>query len=332
MIEAEAKRLEAAALNLDSFLRCFHLSHLKEDLRRRNVHNIRQFIRLDARNVVNYCDQISSLRAQTAYKEREKHRVSLTSELDLDDVRDEESQEGFLLFKCCAVMSSRDIPPDVVADAAFQTNPLDKEFKISKAIKILNERSLIQQISSPDNDMVVTFSMHHLIQASMLQRMAGNAKDFVSVLKSVAKAFFERLPHFDDLSNLLISPVVLSLTPHIYSTAVKMLRLGILDEGVYPGLVDCACQLALEYRHYEEATHLCFLRVNAFEAKLTRFCVEETRRRRQDYYYDIAFSRYLLNNLNEVDVNIWRSLSGTPTNSDKFSQKVLLNISDKNLL
>ena len=124
--------------------------------------------------VVNYCDQISVLRAQTAHKEREKHRVSLTWELDLDDVRDDESQEGYLLLKCCAVMSSRDIPQDVVADAAFQTNPLDKEFKISKAIRILNEHSLVQQISSLDYIRIVTFSVHHLIQASVLQRMVGS--------------------------------------------------------------------------------------------------------------------------------------------------------------
>ena len=283
-IDAEAKRLEAAALNLDSFLRYFHLSHLKENLRQRNVHNISGFVRLDPRNVANYCDQISVLRAQTAYKERKEHRVSLTWELDLDDVRDEVSQEGYLLLKCCAVVSSRDILQDVVADAAFQTNPLDKEFKISKAIKILNERSLVQQISSPDNDMIVTFSMHHLIQASMLQRMAENTDDFISVLKSVSKALFKRLPPINDLSNCLISPIVLSLTPHIYSTVEKMLRMGILDDdsSIYPGLVDYSCQLALLYKHYEDARFLCSLRVDAFEANSTRFSEEEIRLRRRD--------------------------------------------------
>ena len=104
MIEAEAKRLEATALNLDSFLRYFYLSHLKED-KRRNVHNISQFIRLSILSTI--AIRFCVLRPLTM---REKHRVSLTWELDLDDVRDEESQEGYLLFKCCAVMSSRDIP------------------------------------------------------------------------------------------------------------------------------------------------------------------------------------------------------------------------------
>ena len=51
-IEAEAKRLEAAALNLDSFLRYFHLSHLKEDLKMHHrVSNFSQFIRLDPRTM-----------------------------------------------------------------------------------------------------------------------------------------------------------------------------------------------------------------------------------------------------------------------------------------
>ena len=159
-IEAESKRLEAAALNLDSFLRYFHLSHLKEDL--------------------------------------------------------------------------------------------------------------------------VTFSVHHLIQASVLQRMVGSTDDFVSVLKFAAKALFERLPHVNDLSNYLISPMVLSLTPHIYSTVEKMLRMGILDEEVDPGLVDCGCQLALSYRHYDEAGFLCSLRVKAFEANSTTISDEETSLRKRN--------------------------------------------------
>ena len=100
-----------------------------------------------------------------------------------------------------------------------------------------------------------------------IPRHIGSTDDFVSVLKFVAKALFERLPDVNDLSNYLISPMVLSLTPHIYSTVEKMLRMGILDEGVDPGLVDCGCQLALSYRHYEEAGFFCSLRVKAFEAK-----------------------------------------------------------------
>ena len=59
--------------------------------------------------------------------------------------------------------------------------------------------------------MIVTFPMHHLIQASMLQRMAENTDDFISVLKSVSKALFKRLPPINDLSYCLISPIVLPL-------------------------------------------------------------------------------------------------------------------------
>ena len=112
--------------------------------------------------------------------------------------------------------------------------------------------------------------------------MVECTEDFASVLKSVAKALLERLPRFTDNKNHLNSLIVLSLTPHIYSTVEKMLRMGILDEGVYPGLVDCGCGLAVGYGHYEEAVYFSSLRVNAFEANSTGFCEEETRRRRRE--------------------------------------------------
>ena len=284
-IEAEAKRLEAAALNLDSFLRYFHLSHLKEDLMlRHRVSNVNQFICMDPRDVGNYYDQKSVLVAQSAYKEKEKYRVFLTWELDINDVRDDESREGYLFLQCCSVMSSRDIPRDVVADAAFscETNSLDKQFKVAKAIKSLNERSLIQQVSDPDNDMNATFSMHHLIQASVLQRMGVNITEFRSILKLVANGLLKRLPHILDLDEQLISPTLLSLTPHIYSTVEKMLRVGMLSEA-YPGLIDYGCQLALKYRHYEDASRLCSLRVKAFETDGSAMYSEiENRFRRRD--------------------------------------------------
>ncbi|XP_065836209.1 uncharacterized protein [Oscarella lobularis] len=163
--------------------------------------------------------------------------------------------------------------------------------------------------------------------------MVGSTDDFVSVLKFAAKALFERLPHVNDLSNYLISPMVLSLTPHIYSTVEKMLRMGILDEEVDPGLVDCGCQLALSYRHYDEAGFLCSLRVKAFEANSTTISDEETSLRKRNYYYDFAVSQYCLKNLKEVDVNIRRSLSGisckTLTSSDiLFFHKAMLLLAD----
>ncbi|XP_065826498.1 uncharacterized protein [Oscarella lobularis] len=312
-IEAEAKRLEAAALNLDSFLRYFHLSHLKENLRQHRVSSVNQFVRLDPRNIGNYYDQKSVLVAQSAYKERERHRVFLTWELDINDVRDDESQEGYLFLKCCSIMSSRDIPLDVVADAAFlyERNSLDKQFKVAKAIKILNERSLIQQVTDPDNDMNVTFSVHHLIQASVLQRMGENATDFHSILKLVAKALLKRLPPLEDLNEQTTSPTLLSLIPHIYSTVEKMLRVGMLDEA-RPGLIDYGCFLALRYSHHEDGKRLCSLRVEVFEANLATFSEEEIRLRRRDYYCGLALSQFLgLQNLEEIDGIIRRALGGT---------------------
>ena len=176
-LEAEAKRLEAAALNLDSFLRYFHLSHLKAGLDRCGIHSVRNFVKLNPTTVgLNAFDQKSVLRAQTAYEERQ--RVFLTWEMDLDDVRDDETPDGYLFLKCCSVMSSQGIPLDVVADAAFpETVASGKDYRVSRALKALNERSLVQQMSEPDNEASVLFVVHHLIQVSILYVAAGISYD-----------------------------------------------------------------------------------------------------------------------------------------------------------
>ena len=198
-------------------------------------------------------------------------------------MREDDSQESYLFLKCGSVMSSRDIPLDVVADAAFpyETSSLDKRFKASKAIVTLNERSLIQQVSDPDNDMNVTFSMHHLIQASVLQRIGVNMTEFRSILKLVANALLKRLPPLEDLGKRVTSPTLLSLTPHIYATVEKMLRVGMLDEPC-SGFIDYCCSLALFYSHYEDCKRLCSLRVEIFEANMAKFSEEEIRHRRRN--------------------------------------------------
>ena len=102
-LEAEAKRLEAAALNLDAFLRYFHLSHLRDHLDRCGVHSVNTFVEFDLETMgLNAFDRKSVSRARASLSERE--RVFLTWEMGLDDVhKEDESQGGYCFLECCSM-------------------------------------------------------------------------------------------------------------------------------------------------------------------------------------------------------------------------------------
>ena len=269
-LEAEAKRLEAAALNLDAFLRYFHLSHLRDHLDRCGVHSVNTFVEFDLETMgLNAFDRKSVSRARAALAERE--RVFLTWEMDLDDVhKEDESHGGYRFLECCSVLSSQDIPLDVVADAAFSTTASHVDFRVMRAMKALNERSLVQRMSEIDNE---SFSVHHLVQASVLQRLGADVGHLTRVLESTANALFKRLPPPEHFLLDFTDSSLLRIAPHVYSVAGKMLEAGLL---VAP-LVDYGCALAIGFYHYDDAVRLCSSRAQVFEAKLATFSAEEMR-------------------------------------------------------
>ena len=278
-IENESKQLEAAALNLDDFLRYFHLSHLKEPLKFHNVYSIDQLLKCDPQTIGGRTAYNRKLleNAQAALKTEQ--RAFLTWKMDIDDV-ESTSAYAYQLLMYSSVMSPRSISLNVVAGAAFsEVAPVHRDFKVAGALRTLNERSLIQKITEPDNDFDVSFSMHHLIQSSMLQRLGENVEDLHRVLKSVAKELMNRLPSLSDIAKNLTDPALSSLFPHCHSVVEKMLETGLLDEA-YPGLSDYACSLALWYNG-RIAERLSALRVAALEASVGLYSVEETRERRR---------------------------------------------------
>ncbi|XP_065837311.1 uncharacterized protein [Oscarella lobularis] len=301
----QEKLLQASALDMTSFLRYFHLTHLEEELKRQGIVRLIDIknLRLDE---IRLDDMDRRLVEKAVEAWKKKQHVFLTWEMDLDDVK-AESESGYMILQCCSVMSSRGIPHVVVVNAAFGSS--DKDDRLVEGLSALSERSLVEEMPSNDPS-GVSYSMHHLIQASMIQRLAEDKILFREILSKVASELERLLPSWSCIDERLNNRDVLSLTSHVYSVARKMLEVGMSSE-TFPGLIDYGCELSLKYQHYATAKVLCTLRLKTLSSSLFKnLPEEEATRRLQTYYGDMATLHSRLGDYDDVEQSILSILSG----------------------
>eukprot|EP00118_Oscarella_pearsei_P013377 m.106410 g.106410 ORF g.106410 m.106410 type:complete len:1318 (+) comp37261_c0_seq4:23-3976(+) len=306
-LRGEKEKLDAAATDLEKFLRYFHLSHVKERLQtEQHVKLPEDLVKLDiSTSGLDLIDQNLLNQAVKAWKER--YHVFLTWEMDLDDVM-RRCQEGYAILQCCSVMSSKDIPKDVIVNSSFPFSTNAKqEYILAKGWKALNERSLIQRTIRNDK---TVYSVHHLIQASMFQRLAANRVALRDTLAAVSRCLIQLLPPLDHIYHRLTSPELQDLVPHIYSVAEKMLEASMIAE-TFPGLINYACWLAHRYGHLYTAKLLCTLRVKCSEeASLLALSDEGALFKRRLYYGELASACFKLENYAEAVHNIILGIGG----------------------
>ncbi|XP_065840757.1 uncharacterized protein [Oscarella lobularis] len=256
-LRARAKELDPAALTMNKCLQYFHLSHLKEFLHEVGIFSPTDLAGLDVTElkVKSYNERLIR-RAKDALNAR--RHLYLTWELDIDYIRTH-SSEGYRLLQYCSLFASQDIPRDVVRDAAFSDT--EQEFRdvvMAKGARVLKERSFLKQ--TEQNDMTMVYSMHHLIQASVLGPLMGNEDVCRQMLNSVGRCLVERLPPKSDVFD---TSSVVSLLPHVYSVAVKLLEVGAIGANS-PDIVKWACFLSMNFFHIETAKTLYEKRINLF--------------------------------------------------------------------
>ena len=268
--------LKAAALDLNKCLQYFRISHLKEQLWQAGVSEPDD---LKSLNI----DEFSCRRNDRALlvsavnKLCKRDMAYLTWELDIDEVQ-RKSSEGYIVLSCCSVFSSRDIPHDLVERSSFSNSEKSvSQYYMSLGLSALNKFSLIQ--STVQNDGLIRYNVHHLVQRSMIERCMENEEEFKALLLSVASCVSEILPDFDVVvQHLDPDSSLLAVSSHLYSIAKSMLLCGMLSE-TYPGLIDYGCVVALAFQHLQTAKELCSLRLANFRKLESQFKIAEKEQR-----------------------------------------------------
>ena len=259
LLEAKAKGLDPAALDMAKVLSYFHISHLRETLQQMGVFSPAQLSKVDVFQLdLNPFNQRLVFRARDALKA--KRHLYLTWELDIDHVS-EHSSKGYLILRYCSLFSSQDIPQKILYEVAFSEEKTElRDVSFAMGTRALRDRSFLQQ--TEQNDGLTVFSMHHLVQESVLNRLVGDLNEYQTMLETVGRCLVSHLPSLDDLltSTNLTNQVVISLLPHVYSIAKKLLETGI-GRKESRDVIDYACDLSVKYMHLEMAKDLHYKRI-----------------------------------------------------------------------
>eukprot|EP00118_Oscarella_pearsei_P016430 m.156667 g.156667 ORF g.156667 m.156667 type:complete len:602 (+) comp38690_c0_seq43:602-2407(+) len=261
MVE-RVRELKAAALDLDKCLQYFRLTHLKRQLQRAGVSEPED---LKILNIDEFTSNSSDRALLFSCKSKlfKRSLAFLTWEMDIDEV-ERKSREGYAVLSCCSIFSSRDIPHSLVEKSSFpDSEAVLREYYMALGLGALNKFSLIHSIEQ--NDGLMRYDVHHLIQSSMVQRCMENVEEFKRLLNTAARFVLAILPKFEHLTDHLNNDsTLLSVSSHVYSIARHMLQCGMTSEA-YPDVVDYGCGIALAFQHLHTAKELCSLRLRNFE-------------------------------------------------------------------
>ena len=274
-LSKKAKMLDPSALDLETYLRYFHLSHVKPLLRQVDVVRLKDLADLDLNGVeLNSREQRLLTKAKEAY--RSKCLTFLTWDLDLEEI-EKDSPEGHSILQCCAFLSPYSMPEDVVAQSKF-IGTSHAEYQLARGRKALKEKSLIQ-ILVEDNDMRLAYSMHHMIQASCRDRLEeSHSAEILTILEEIGNALLHLLPNVKAISEHITDvrdTDLLRFLPHVNAVAHHMLETEEHRE-VYLDVIEYAIELSATCGLLEEAERLCRHRYDNFSRKWT-LCVSRSK-------------------------------------------------------
>ncbi|XP_065843130.1 uncharacterized protein [Oscarella lobularis] len=177
----EKRQLEAASLNLRTFLRYFRLSHLENVLRRARVTTPTSLLRLKIEHLeVSLFDRQSLTNAIETLNTR--RHAFLTWEMDISDI-EENYPSAYSVLSCCSVMLPKSIPQEVISAALSKIHPNSTPLRLVESLSALKKYTLLKRDEFNDGSEV--YNLHHLVHRSIFERLRANKEALEHVLVTV---------------------------------------------------------------------------------------------------------------------------------------------------
>ena len=139
----EKRQLEAASLNLHTFLRYFRLSHLEDVFLRAGVKTptallcvkIEHFVIsfFDRQYFVNAIETLNTMRL-----------AFLTLEMDISDI-EENYPSAYSVLSCCSVMLPKSIPQKMISAAFSKIHGNSRPLQLVESLSALKKNALIKR-------------------------------------------------------------------------------------------------------------------------------------------------------------------------------------------
>ena len=166
----EMCQLEAASLNLRTFLRYFRLSHLEDVLLRVGVKTPTALLRLKIERLeINFFDRQCLTNAIETLNTR--RHAFLTWEMDISDI-EENYPSAYTVLSCCSVMLPKSIPQEVISAALSKIHGNSSPLRLVESLSALKKYTLLKRDEFNDGSEV--YNLHHLVHRSIFERLRAS--------------------------------------------------------------------------------------------------------------------------------------------------------------
>ena len=252
LLKREEEEMKATALNIDKLLQYFHISHLRAPLAAVGVTHPEQLESFEheliSRVTDNPIDQRTLLFAQFWMKNA--NHVYLTWQFDIQSV----SPDALSVLEFASLLSSRNIPGDLLQLMAFSNSDRQALRRFSKSLTELLSHALITTVETNDN---YRCDVHALIQLTVLNRLIRKPHILHAKLTRLGEHLQQIVPKgFSNTKNQLQDMKFVEMIPHLYSVAERILATQ-CDDDVCWDVVQRACDTSVSSGHVDTGFRLC---------------------------------------------------------------------------
>ena len=251
LLKTRQEKLEALVLDIEKLLHYFKISNLSEVLLQHRVYHPRDLKKLTVQEV-----------EAIAVEPKDRHLlnmarhfvlntdpVHLTWQFDIETVK-ETDNDAMELLLFSSLVACRNIPERLLCPLVFHGVPTHR---YRKSLSTLKSHTIVDVSVSNE---VCNINLHPLVQATLFERIASQPQELGYRLTRLSACLLSLLPsNDDDIKQRLKYDSFLSLTPHLYATAEKIMS-HLLSEATTT-LLNLACRVALILGHVDVAVHMC---------------------------------------------------------------------------
>ena len=219
----EKRQLEAASLNLHTFLRYFRLSHIEDVLLRIGITTPAALLRLKIERLeINFFDRQSLTNAIETLNTR--RHAFLTWEMDISDI-EKNYPSAYSVLACCSVMLPKSIPQEVISAALSTIHGNSRPLRLVESLSALKKYTLLKRDEFNDGSEV--YNLHHLVHRSIFERLRANKEALEYVLVTVGDVMLSlmsscKLPYAGERSRI---------HPHYCSVVKSMIALRMIPSN-----------------------------------------------------------------------------------------------------
>lgn len=144
----------------------------------------------------------------------------------------------------------------------------DSSEDTAKMVSLRVEVSLLLQRCLLEENTSSTYSMHSLVQQSVVETLLRNGT-LSSQLRSLSKCLSNILPKSEDIQRNLSNSRMLELASNVYSIAFHILIAEEQDDECW-NLLHAACSMAKHYHHLTYAVQLAERRLHVVHSQFVK--------------------------------------------------------------